>query len=564
MNTLEKLEVALASKATNSYLIKERIIDIQVDQTEVLPIQFNPKYITNSLRQSNYDTESALSELVDNSIDAESNVINISIPSKNDLQSGKKAILIYDDGIGMNLEQLKESFSFGSNRQYSVDDIGNYGIGMKAAMAYLSQYVLLETKHENSNIVNIAIWDIDNDPLNIRFFQEENDDETFISGTRIQMYCKWGESKHSRLEHFSHTQPAYVIKKFAARYFNALNKMKTSPEGNSLPKLDININGLSIIPFDPLYRNDKNVKNNNQDVRINVNDIEHYIKIDGYYLGYTEPNGFDKKIPTKINPRGSGFSLDDQGVYLLLNNKYIQIGGNWLGCRQAQHYLNTTRVEVEIPKELIEYFGISMNKNSIINLKLNSEETSLTNHSEKQIIIDAITSIGKWGEKLVSQQREQQKVNISEDNNKIAEELTKQLNKKVKEIGLKKPSKGLEKLPSSSKETTEPKGGTKDRPDGLKYNDDIFKIDFFEGNKNDNFWRLDREGRKTVISFNSSHVFYDKYINNENSGIMLEFLCAMAQSELNSYLRGHEYDEWEKFWHEVSGWISTFSKEQID
>lgn len=562
MKSLETLEnecIVETVEVSKIPTIKQTIIEVTSEETETLPIIFTGKYITNALRQSNYDTESALSELVDNSIDAEADIINIVIPSKEELKSGKKAILIQDDGFGMSLEELKRSFSFGSDREYSIDDIGNYGIGMKAAMAYLSQYVTIETKREEEDFVSVAVWDIENNPLNIKFFKKKNTDKNFIKGTKIQMYCKWGDSKKSRLEDFSHTQPAYIIKLFAARYFRALDRTKTSPTGDSLPKMKILINGCEIIPFDPLYRLSKDVKNFREDIEILVDNTKYNIVLDGYFIGNVEPAGFDRKR----DDQRPGFTMDRQGVYLLLNNKYIQIGGNWLGCKQIHNSLNSTRVEIEIPKELIEYFGISMNKNSVINIKNNSEETSLSTHSEKNKIINNLSIIANWGTKEFFDLKSKIPKNTTDDQEKQANEFTKNLNEKVKKnLGLTKPSENINKLPETSKKTPVSKGGTKDRPNDLKYNKELFRIDFFDGEKLGSFWKLEREGKKTVILINSKHSFYSKYINTENSSLIIELLCAMAMSELNTYTNDKAVEDWEDFWFNVSRWINKFNPKE--
>lgn len=554
---IESVELIETVEVSKIATVKQRTI--KVKNGEVLQVKFTPKYITNALRQSNYDTESALSELVDNSIDAEADIINIVIPSKEELKSGKKAIIIQDDGFGMSLYELKKSFSFGSDRDYSIDDIGNYGIGMKAAMAYLSQYVTVETKREEDDFVNIAVWDIEKNPLNIVFETIKNEDKSFIKGTRIQMYCKWGDTKKSRLEDFSHTQPAYVTKLFAARYFKALDKIKTSPTGDSLPKMKILINGSEIIPFDPLYRSNKGVKNFREDIEILVDNVKHNIILDGYFIGNVEADGFDRRR----DDQRPGFTIDKQGVYLLLNNKYIQIGGNWLGCRQLHNGTNATRVEIEIPKELIEYFGISMNKNSVINIKHNSEETSLSTHSEKNKIINNLNIIANWGSKEASKMKAEIPKNTTDNQEKQADEFTKHLNEKVKKnLGLTKPSENINKLTETAKKTPVSKGGTKNRPNDLKYNKELFRIDFFDGEKLGSFWKLEREGKKTVILINSKHSFYLKYINTENSSLIIELLCAMAMSELNTYTNDKALEDWEDFWFNVSRWITKFNPKE--
>ena len=537
---------------THSY--PQDSINNDVEQIQTHQIELTDKFILRSLRQSSYDTETSLSENVDNSADADSLNILIGLPNKEELRSGKKPITIIDDGNGMTLEVLIKAFNFGSERSYNSTDIGTYGIGMKGSFAYLGQYVEVITKTKDSNLVSIARWDIENNPRFPKYSQSENIDPTFIKGTKIYIYPKWGDSKDSRMDYFSHTQAAYIIKRFASRYFNLMIKDKIKPNGESLPKLKIFVNEKEIIPHDPMYRNDLKVKNMTETVNIKVNGEEYSLDINGYYLGYVEPSGFD----------GNSFSFENQGVWALTSDKYLSLGGTWMGCRQSQHGMNETRIEFDIPKELTDYMGVSMNKNSVIDLQLSCEENSLSVHSEKQKIIDAIKKIAAWGWNLAESKRAEKKKNNTEDQNKQAEKLTKDLNKKLKNSGLLKPSDGVEKLPEMSNNTpSNPTGLTKNRPSGLNYDKELFRIDFYQDNKNGSFWNLTREGKKTIMSFNTNHSLYEKYITTDNNDKIIELFCAMALAEQETYkLNDLKLQEWEEYWYDVSKLVNRFSREE--
>ena len=51
---------------------------------------------------------------------------------------------------------------FGADRLYEDDEIGFFGIGMKAAMVFLSTSCSLKTKMEGDDHYSIMTWDIDN------------------------------------------------------------------------------------------------------------------------------------------------------------------------------------------------------------------------------------------------------------------------------------------------------------------------------------------------------------------------------------------------------------------
>jgi signal transduction histidine kinase len=74
-------------------------------KSKKIDLSFGKKFITRSLRSSNYDLETALSELVDNSIDAESKNVTISFPKKSEFNESS-VIIISDDGDGMTESDL--------------------------------------------------------------------------------------------------------------------------------------------------------------------------------------------------------------------------------------------------------------------------------------------------------------------------------------------------------------------------------------------------------------------------------------------------------------------------
>ncbi|TWT50984.1 DNA topoisomerase 6 subunit B [Rubripirellula amarantea] len=90
----------------------------------------------NSLRDSGYDLATALGEPVDNSLEANANLVQIRLDqSTND--RGKKhihQIVIADDGDGMNEDTLWHYLQLGySSRYMSKKTIGKYGVGAKLA-----------------------------------------------------------------------------------------------------------------------------------------------------------------------------------------------------------------------------------------------------------------------------------------------------------------------------------------------------------------------------------------------------------------------------------------------
>ena len=86
-----------------------------------------------SLRNSNYNTVSAMGEVIDNSIEADAKNIRIQI-KKEEIRSGKydyTEVGFADDGKGMNEEILNKCLQLGFSERYNDrNGIGRFGVGM--------------------------------------------------------------------------------------------------------------------------------------------------------------------------------------------------------------------------------------------------------------------------------------------------------------------------------------------------------------------------------------------------------------------------------------------------
>ena len=78
----------------------------------------------------NYALEDAVADLVDNSIDAGASNVLIRFIRRG---PGLVSLCIVDDGLGMNEDQLHDAMALGKRRDYGPNDLGHFGLGLKAA-----------------------------------------------------------------------------------------------------------------------------------------------------------------------------------------------------------------------------------------------------------------------------------------------------------------------------------------------------------------------------------------------------------------------------------------------
>lgn len=91
-----------------------------------------------SMRSMGYSFETALADVVDNSISANATTIRILFPT-NPME--KLAVGILDDGVGMSDNDLYEAMRYGSTSSEivrDINDLGRFGLGLKSASLVVS------------------------------------------------------------------------------------------------------------------------------------------------------------------------------------------------------------------------------------------------------------------------------------------------------------------------------------------------------------------------------------------------------------------------------------------
>ena len=119
-------------------------------------VPFAPALIE-SMRSLGYSFSSAISDLVDNSISAKAENIDIISEPGSD-----PSMIILDDGTGMTDQRLREAMRYGSSNpleERAVDDLGRFGLGLKSAS--LSQCRRLVVVSKTDEGVFGYSWDLD-------------------------------------------------------------------------------------------------------------------------------------------------------------------------------------------------------------------------------------------------------------------------------------------------------------------------------------------------------------------------------------------------------------------
>ena len=123
-----------------------------------VPLNPLPTALLESLRSIGYTLDTALADIIDNSITAKARRISVRYLWNN----GKPWIAVCDDGNGMSSDELLEAMRLGSrnpNETRSADDLGRFGLGMKTAS--ISQCRQLTVVSRKDKTISGCEWDLD-------------------------------------------------------------------------------------------------------------------------------------------------------------------------------------------------------------------------------------------------------------------------------------------------------------------------------------------------------------------------------------------------------------------
>lgn len=316
-----------------------------------------------SMRAMGYSFESAVADIIDNSISAHANEIKLKFP----IDPSDCFVGICDNGEGMTAEELFDAMKYGSESKRegrSEDDLGRFGLGLKAASLSQCRKLIVASKKNGS--IAAYIWDLD-------VIEEKRDwyiiecSEEQIEQIRFIDYL---------MEHDSGTIVIWenfdLIEKASGNVYAELsNKMSETSEYLSLifhrflnrpekSAVKIYINHHQLQGVDPFLEN-HNKTNIRREIKITIPDSngdEHIVSVQPYILP------FQKDLSDEDKKRSGGIEnyRSKQGFYIYRNERLI-VWGTWFN-RHRDELTKYARIRVDIPNSLDDIWGIDIKKQS--------------------------------------------------------------------------------------------------------------------------------------------------------------------------------------------------------
>lgn len=336
------------------------------DEEIILPP--DPARVMEGLRDTGYDFNTAMADIIDNSIAAEASKISVQVEKNPDNQIN---VYVADNGCGMNMEELKNAMKYGSKERTDPSSLGKFGLGLKtASTAFCRQLSVLskgsdgeyhKVQWDLDEIAKINKWklltpEIESDEIDRLEQTSEGKTGTLIIWKKVDRLLKTYQIDANR-ERALKKLIEKLIQHCSMVYERFLDKSKY-PE---VRKIDLYINDQKIEPWDPFCREEEKTRSlGSQSPEVDLPDGK---KSKFYVEAFLLPRVEEFSTPeAKSKAR---ISNDMEGFYIYRENRLIY-HGDWLGMFVNDPHISLLRVNFSFDHTLDDAFNVDIKKSQIM------------------------------------------------------------------------------------------------------------------------------------------------------------------------------------------------------
>lgn len=312
-----------------------------------------------SMRDLGYSLETAVADLIDNSITAGASSIDILVVSNKQVP----LVAILDNGRGMSEAELLSAMRHGAvnpRQPRAAADLGRFGLGLKTAS--FSQCRLLTVLSRTGDRLCGAEWSLDiidqrddwiltvldeDDILELTFVERLGGNGTIVIWRELDRLMEGRTG--AQADEIVNEKIEQLTRHLALVFHRFL-----SGDVKGFRRITISINGLPIAPFDPFCRTnpatqvlpEETVRIGNAGVRMQPYVLPHHSRLSASeYDYYRDRSDF----------------LSNQGVYVYRNGRLMAWGG-WFRLVPKGEATKLARVQIDFPNSLDEAWTIDIKK----------------------------------------------------------------------------------------------------------------------------------------------------------------------------------------------------------
>ena len=312
-----------------------------------------------SMRDLGYTLETAVADLIDNSISAGATQIDIVC----DVSGQQPTLAVIDNGKGMDADEMLLAMRHGSLNPAEIrspDDLGRFGLGLKtASFSQCRQLTLMSSRKGiicaaewNLNLIDekddwlISILDAE-EIADLPFASQLKGDGTIVLWRNLDRLFE-DETGDKRAEIVN--EKLSILEKHLSLVFHRF----LAGELRGWKKISISVNGHEIEPFDPFCRKnpatqvlpEELVRIEGVPVRMQPYILPHHSKLTAKEYDYYQDR--------------SDF-LSNQGAYIYRNGR-LMAWGDWFRLVPKGEATKLARVQIDFPNSLDEGWTIDIKK----------------------------------------------------------------------------------------------------------------------------------------------------------------------------------------------------------
>lgn len=342
-----------------------------MQELEFLDVPPDIARICEGLRDTGYDLNMAVADIVDNSIAAGASRVDIRarIDDENNI-----AFSIADNGHGMDKTALINAMRYGSATSAGAVQLGKFGLGLKTASTAFCRKLLVASRSAESETTLTAMWDLD-------FLEAEQRWALALTPA--------GELEQILLEEVAGSGPGTVViwdrvdrvllraqlgagdsPELAAaaleRMLSALRKHLgtvyqrfLNPDDTRARTITLTLNGQIIFPWDPFCAQTGGQREEIVYLNASTDHGDFPIIVESYILPREE------EFADENAAKHAGICTENQGIYVYRENRLIH-GPDWLGLFPQEPQYSLLRISLSFDSPLDDLFMVDIKKSRIL------------------------------------------------------------------------------------------------------------------------------------------------------------------------------------------------------
>lgn len=336
------------------------------EEIKEIILEPDPARVMEGLRDTGYDFNTAMADIIDNSIAANATLVKVyvNINPKNEVR-----VFIADNGIGMDKNGLLNAMKYGSQERSDPSSLGKFGLGLKTASTAFCRCLSLLSKTNTSEYHKVR-WDLDEiarinkwkllepaiekSEINLLESVSKGGSGTLVIWDKVDRLMKNYSNIGSRNNAFKR-----IIDKLKS-HLSMVYQRFLDHEFEGVKHFSLFLNDEPIKPWDPFcLKEPKTQLLASQPVKVEFGGKESFFNIKAYLL---------PRVDEFSNPQAkkdAKISNDMEGFYVYRENRLIYFG-SWLDMFVNDPHISLLRVDFSFDHTLDEQFNVDIKKSRII------------------------------------------------------------------------------------------------------------------------------------------------------------------------------------------------------